>query len=352
MFRPIEGVLVALAATLVVASAAAARPLTEAEAHPESDVRLSLSAPTTRGTWTLRVTNGGDVPVRIAADARVLSLDVTPRGARRPVHCDLPDDMRPEGGDVERPLVLPPGRAYAESFEARLYCFGPARGAALAPGSIVVAHLGWTGKRPSFFEVAPLDGVEPRITPQGALEAPPIVLPDEPTPRASPEGPSGAPSPATDLGAPKLSVSSGRWVDAASASAVEVPVSLRNEATSAVVLRYQPEVLRFDVVGRDGADRCTWPALLGAPTREQFTTLAPGKSTTMLVTLPTYCGAKTFDQSGVFYVRAQVDTRNSGGASLGLHAFEGQLFSSDATVVRLHKGRAPRPAAPPKLEAP
>ena len=46
--------------------------------------------------------------------------------------------MRPENGDLERPLVLPPGRSYSESFEARLYCFGAARGAALAPGSVIV----------------------------------------------------------------------------------------------------------------------------------------------------------------------------------------------------------------------
>src|SRR4029077_12043842 len=43
-----------------------------APAVPPPDVRLTIEVPTTRGTWTMRVTNAGDVPVRIAADARLL----------------------------------------------------------------------------------------------------------------------------------------------------------------------------------------------------------------------------------------------------------------------------------------
>jgi hypothetical protein len=354
MFRAAAGLVVASVASSTVAGAgspAGAHGAAGAGVRPESDVKLSLSAPTTRGTWTMRVTNGGDVPVRVAADARVLELDVTARGARTPMRCALPEDMRPENGDLERPLVLPPGRSYLESFEARLYCFGAAKGASLAPGSIVVARLGWGGKHPSSFEVAPIDGVEPRIAAQGTLEALPIVLPDEPT-AGSPSARAASGAPAEDQDVPKLAVVAGRWVDVESASSVEIPVSLRNDGTHAVVVRFRPEVLRFDVVGPGGADHCTWPAQMGAPSREQFTTLGPGATTTLSATLPTYCDTHTFDRGGVFFVRAHVDTRQTSGGLVGVRAFEGELVATDATVVRLHRGRAPSPLARPKLEEP
>lgn len=343
------------AAAFVVVAGAALPRLAWAQAHPPAppraepgEVTLALSAPTTRGTWTLRVTNDGDVPVRLAADARMLALDVTARGARAPVRCELPDDMRPEG-DLERPLVLPPGRSYAETFEVRLYCFGDKKAAALAPGSIVVAHLGWMAKRPTSFVVSPIDGVEPRATPRGAIDAAPIVLPDEPTPRpAATKDSAGNDTDDT----PQMSLRSGAWVDAESASALEVPVTLRNDGTHAVVVRFRPEVLRFDLVGPDGVDHCAWPVLPAAPTREQFTTLAPKAASQLTATLTAYCGSHAFDPSGLFFLRVRVDTRKTSGALIGLQAFEGELVASSPAVVRLHRGRAPKPLPRPKLEEP
>ena len=315
---------------------------------PPPAVKLTLTAPTTRGAWKLRVTNAGDVPVRIAADARALSLDVTPRGARNPVRCELPDDMRPEGGDLERPLVVPPGKSYSESFEARLYCFGETKGGALEPGSIVVARLGWGGKHPRSFEVLPIEGVEPRVAAVGALEAPPVVLPDEPTATPAPAATSG--DGAAD--AQKMSAASGHWVDVDSFSGLEVPVTLRNDGTHAVFVAYRPEVLRFDVVGPEGADHCTWPVQPGAPTRERFSPLGPGATTSLVATLPSYCDQHTFDRPGLYFVRAHVDTRATGGSVVGVRAFEGEVVAPEPTVVRLHKGREAPALLRPKLEEP
>jgi hypothetical protein len=335
-------------------AAAAAPPDAGVRSPPAPGVKLALTAPTTRGTWKLRVTNDGDVPVRIAADARTLTLDLTPRGTRTPVRCELPDDMRPEGGDLERPLVLPPGKSYSESFEARLYCFGETKGGALDPGAIVVARLGWAGKHPRSFEVLPIEGVEPRVAPVGALEAPPVVLPDEPTAMAlTPAGGRGDADTATAAtDAPKMSATSGRWVDVDSFSGLEVPVTLRNDGAHAVVVAFRPEVLRFDVVGPDGADSCTWPVQPGAPTREKFSPLAPGGSTTVVATLPSYCDEHTFDRPGAYFVRARIDTSNTGGSTIGVKAFEGLVVAADPTVVRLHKGRAAPVLVRPKLDEP
>ena len=91
------------------------------DAPPPANVTLAIEASSPRGAWKMRVTNEGDVPVTIVADARLLALDVTPRSARKAVHCELPGEMRPQD-DSTRPLVLPPKRAYVERFEPRLYC--------------------------------------------------------------------------------------------------------------------------------------------------------------------------------------------------------------------------------------
>lgn len=343
MLRTTTGVVAALVAASAPVSAGA-----PASGRPDSDVHLSLTAPTTRGTWTLRITNGGDVPVRIAADARTLSLEVTPRSARAAIVCELPYDMRPENGDLERPLVLPPGRSYAESFEARLYCFGTSKGDALAPGSVVVARLGWTGKHPAGFEVAPIDGVEPRVAAVGQLEAPPVVLPDELTAAAQPQG--AAPgNEGGDGETPRLALRADRWADVESLSALEVPVTLRNEGMHSVAVRFRPDALRFEVIGPGAVERCSWPVPIGAPTREQFTTLGASGTTSLVATLLSYCNAATFDRPGLYFVRAHFEARDTSRGSLGLRVFEGDLVAGEPTLVRLHKSRTSDPQRP-KLE--
>jgi len=318
-------------------------PKAPAEAGPLPNVTLAIEAPTTRGTWVMRVANEGDVPVRVVADARLLALDVFSRGARDPVRCELPADMKPED-DLERPLVLPSQGAYRESFEPRLYCLGGRRLDALAPGSIVVAHLGWTGRSSRFLEVSAIDGVEPRIAGRPSLDAPPVALPDEPTPAPAPEA-----RPAL-ADVPRLSLQSAESVDAESASRIEIPVTLRNDGARAVVVRFRPESLRFDLVKQEGVEHCAWPSLPGAPLRELFTTVPPNGTSSVTAVLGTYCSAHSFDQAGLFLVLARLDTRGTSGASLGLHTFDGEVSAASPTIVRLHRGRAPRILARPKLE--
>src|SRR3974390_2033156 len=63
-------------ATARVAPPSKAPPL---QPKPAPNVKLELETPTTRGPWTVRIVNAGEVPVRIVADARLLALDVVPR---------------------------------------------------------------------------------------------------------------------------------------------------------------------------------------------------------------------------------------------------------------------------------
>jgi len=318
-------------------------PKETAPADPAPKVALSVDAPTTRGTWSMHVSNDGDVPVRIVADARLLVLEIFPRGARDPVRCELPADMKPED-DLERPLVLPPQRTYTEAFEPRLYCAGTAKHLrALAPGAVVSAHLGWKGHPARFVEVSAIEGVEPRVASVPSLEAPPVALPDEPTPP-----PLSAPDVLSDPA--HLSLRSAESIDAESVSRIEIPVTLRNDGARPVVVRFRPETLRFELVGRDRSEHCGWPALPGAPLRDQFVTLRPGGSSALRVVLGTYCSAHSVDEAGLYLVTAHLDTRNASGTSIGLHTFDGEVAATSPTAVRLRHGRAPKVPARPKLD--
>ena len=243
------------------------------------NVKLTVEARTTHGPWRMRLTNDGDVPVRIVADARLLSLEVTPRSARKAVRCELPEDMRPDD-DLAGTLVLPPKRSYAETFEPRLLCFTAAQREALVPGAIVVAHLGWTkpSARPPF-EVSPIDGVEPMSAPMRLVSAPAIAVPDEPTAApASLERP-GMPG---DPDPPKLRLMASPAIDAMSPSGIEVTVHLHNDGARPVVVRFRPENLGFDVTSARGIERCAWPMQPTAAMRSLFATVSPHGSTEIL----------------------------------------------------------------------
>jgi hypothetical protein len=300
-----------------------------------------------RGPWRMRVTNDGDVPVTLVADARLLALDVTPRSARKAEHCELPAEMRPQD-DLGRPLVVPPHRSYAERFEPRLYCLEGARLDALAPGAMVTATLGWPGKgtHPPLV-VSAIEGVEPGVAPSKSIRSAPIVLPDEPTP--SPVPPRD-PAAAGARNEASLALTTGRSVDAASLSEIAIPVTLENKGSRAAIVRFRPETLGFDVVGPAGATHCAWPVLPSAPNRDLFTTLGAGASTSLSIVLSAYCSAHALAQSGLYVVRASLDTRGASGAEIGIRSFDGQVIATSPTAVRLRRASAPQALVRPTLE--
>jgi hypothetical protein len=314
---------------------------------PKPDVKLTLDAPTTHGPWTMHVTNTGDVPVRFVADARLLTLELTPRGARKLLRCQLPADMRP-GDDMERSVVLPPKRSYSESFEPRLYCFGGRELEALEATTIVVARLGWPerakGRGPHV--VAALEGVEPEVAPLAAIESPPVSLPDEPTPMAQAD-PTATPE---DPDPVHLVLGSSRAVDAASSENLAITVTLRNAGKRPVRVRLRPETLGFDVTSSTGVQHCGWPAMPSAPVRDYFTTLAPGGAESLTVVLGDYCGRTPFERSGLVVVRPDLDTRRAGGEAIGLKTFNGVVIAATPSVVRLHQGNGKPHIERPRLD--
>jgi hypothetical protein len=282
------------------------------------------------------------------ADARLLVLEVTPRSAAKPLRCQLPADMRPTD-DMERPLVLPPGRSYAETFEPRLYCFGGKVADALAQGSTVVAHLGWTGgnkARPPF-AVGPIDGVEPVVGPLKALDAPPVVLPDE-TPARLVAMPPAAPD---DPDPARLTIRAQPSVDAATPHGISVDVTIRNDGSRPVTLRYRPESLRFTVVSNAGVDECGWPTRPVAAMRELYSTVRPGGTASLAVMLDAYCSGPALDEAGLLVITPHFDARKSSGEDVGVRSFDGEVDATIPTVVRLHAGLKPPRFVRPRVEA-
>jgi hypothetical protein len=256
---------------------------------------------------------------------------------------------------MERPLVLPPGRAYVEHFEPRLYCFGAHLADALAQGSIVVGRLGWLGgnrARPPF-EVASIAGVEPELAPLKEIASPPIGLPDEPSVMLEAPAPPRPddPDPAT------LTLRGPASIDAPSPAGLGIAVTLHNAGKRPVIVRLRPETLRFEVTAPRGAEDCKWPLSPVAAMHELFTTVPGGGNADLSVLLAAYCSAHPFDEPGLLMIRPELDTRKASGADIGLRTFDGRVLAASPVVVRLHQGLQhphlqhphlePLPSAPP-----
>jgi hypothetical protein len=318
----------------------AQKPDVAAEVLPQADVKLTLDAPTARGPWTMRIVNEGSVPVRVIADARLLSFEMIRREDKRGERCELPTDMRPAEAD-DRSLVLPPGRAYVETFEPRLYCFSGRALNALVPTSIVVARLGWVGKVSSDWEISPIDGVEPQIAPQKHLDAPPIFLYDDKLSLGQ-----GAPTQGERV---PLTLEAPESVEADSPDEVALPVTLRNVGSRALHVRFRPDTMGFEVFSPSGREVCAWPRLPAAPTPELFSRLPPRGTTQMTFAMAAFCNEDSLDHDGLLVVRPWLDTRTTSGHSIGLDAFTGWISATTPTYVRLHRGRQQSTRVAPQL---
>ena len=320
--------------------------------------------------WRLRIENAGSVPVRIMADARLLSLEVTAPGAKHAVRCALPADMQP-GRPDDRALVVPPQRAYVESFDPRTYCFGAKEEAAIVPGATVIAHLGWAPparkrKATGPFVVEPLDGVTPIVAPAkeivspawsiAALAAAPgatptssnEAMPPTPLPNAPAGSPGAPPSPPDDEG---LVVVTTERTDAARKNEVGLTVTVKNTGKHPATLLLRPETLSFEIEAPDGTtERCGGTRSVDSPIRELYDTIAPKGQASVALLLSDVCPGRAFDQPGFYTVRAQLDTRRASGQPIGLRTFDGVVTAAKPTRVRVRLARRPSHAPRPQLE--
>jgi hypothetical protein len=310
------------------------------------------------------VKNKGAVPLRLVADARLLSLEIEPDAPSdspastakpKPVRCALPADMRPSTDD-ERLLVLPPGRSYGEAFDPRLFCFGAKESAALAQGGKITARLGWTNttrlERP--FVVSPFEGIEPRTAAAKSIVAAPFAIPPAgksnagaPTPMASASTAGPAPSSTPSL-QPQLIVSMAEFVEAERGAELAATVNVKNAGDRAAHLRLRADTIAFTVTNPAGTtSRCGRTISLGTPMREMFDTVPARGSVSVSVLLSAVCPATTFAEPGLYRLVPAIDTRHASGERIGLATFDGEVSGTKTTFLRihapLHATQRPRP---------
>ncbi len=379
-------------------------PVTQNPAAPQLKVDIvPLGAP--MGPWRLRVENAGPVPVRLIADARLVTLDVeataqeeddaqtaaAATGPRKAValdkksakrkkgplvaHCRLPAEMQPVDQDDGRALVVPPGRAYAETFDVRAMCFGAALDT-LVPGAKVTPHYGWTAKpkkitrraqEPRAFSgpavAGPVDFTSPALTsgappveaiasldaPALTLAAPPVLDPNvarPPQPDEDRDGDGVPDNPGALDRHHHLVLSLPRYVDHESRLDIPAPLTLTNEGDRPRAVFYRASRVRYDVISPVGEHVTCGSPPDQTPLREFYTHLGHGQSSHISMVVSAVCDVDTFARAGVYEVVAHLDESGLAGAQDTLGAFAGVL-SSRPMLVRVRResrhSEAPRP---------
>ena len=306
-------------------------------------VSLTLAADAADSGWSMKIENTGNVPLRVVADARLLSFEITGTDGGAPVKCSLPQDARPQT-DLQRALVVPPGRSYGERFDPRLYCFNPKEEKALEEGATVTAKYGWptpkAGALSPPFAVSPPD-VDPRSnadagwpSPVKEIEATAITLPKRgPGPGwyAPPNG-------------PRMSVRMTQRTDTGELFDQSVTVTIHNDGIRPETVMFVPAAVAFDLQGPRGrAIRCSLGvAPMGL--RDLTTTVGPGRDASLSVALDRLCPVGTFDWEGLYRVVPWLDTRRIQAPS-GMSLATG-VWMGDPAIVRVRHGKLvpPQPA--------
>ncbi|APR75036.1 Hypothetical protein A7982_00382 [Minicystis rosea] len=342
---------------LFTAAAHAAPP-----ALPVPNLALTVTTPSVRGPWTLRLVNEGKIPLRVAADARLLHFSITPPAPdAKPITCRIPHPLRPRMSPDQRRLYLAPGHAYEESIDPLLFCFGNREAAALVPGALVQAFLGGP-KEPVIVEdlafpseVASLRELAAPTTNIGLG----IAGDEHPsktggsTPVQSSRGdeqPSQTDLAVIDERAPRLELEAPRFVDAQSPRTLVVRFVARNAGHRPMRVALRQRMLSFLVDGPTGTFRCESPQnARDATPPDSFRTLAPGAAVPLAVRLDEVCTHDDFRRPGLYRVSATLNALDTGAAH-GIRAYTGVVPAERTTLVRLLSAAEPFYPTPPEAK--
>lgn len=329
---------------------------------PAPPLTLTVDAATDAGPWRLRIENTGDLPVRVAADPRLLILDVVPppgtlpapkkgQKAPGPVQCKLPDDARP-AADEGAELVIPGKRSWSAKFDPFFYCFGGRERASLVKDAVVTAHFGWIpkatkSKKPSAptppFAAAPVGAATRELAPAKVLDASPTTLTS--TPQLLPKTEADKKPPEDAPPTKPLALTMPATLDVARGTDLPTTVTVQNQADRKATVLFRSSTLGFNVNGPAGAVRCGETREIDSPIRELFTTLAPKGKASVALLLGAVCPTETFDAPGIYRVTPRLDTTGTSGRSLGMTTWDDVAEGTTPMLVRVRAPRRP-PAEP------
>lgn len=339
-----------LAFLLVALPAGAVRPKAPPPPPPQDPPKVDVTLTATEPAlgWSVRLTNAGLVPLRVVADARLLSFDIVPAGGGTAVRCALPADMVPSS-DAERGLVLVPGRSYTERFDPRLYCFGAREAAALVPGAQVTPHYGFGGRGTGApFVALPLapDGTDRSTLPASVrmLHGSDVTLPAT-APAATP----AAPPPAAPLEANpvRLRVTLAERIDFDRIFERMLTVSVHNDGDRPVRTLLRPSTIGFTVTTPGGVTVRCGDSTAVHPIAELLGTIGPRGRADVTLQPGAICPSGTFDEAGLYSVTPRLDTSQLGEGAPGVRLFRGEVKGTPS-LLRLRTGTALRPG--PKVD--
>lgn len=327
-----------------------------ASTPPAPAVKLELT-PAPSGPWTLKITNNNETPVRLAADARLLSLEIanTTATSGTITKCSLPDDARPST-DEGYELVMPSKRSWTATFDPMLYCFGSR--AALVKDASVKARFGWRsvatkgGANASTsppFAVTPVGASVGKLTPEKELESDPVTIPETVTAVPKPPPPpasSDAPPPP-----PNVYLTVPETMDAAKGQELSTTVSLVNESDRPITLLFRPDMVNFALSGPAGTVACGAPRVIGSPPRDLFITVGVKARTSLGVLFTSTCPAGTFDHPGLYRLTPRLDTTNASGRHINVKSWDGVATSKSPLLLRIRQPKRPSITGPrPSLD--
>ncbi|MBN4059122.1 hypothetical protein JYT22_00550 [Endomicrobium sp. AH-315-J14] len=368
-----------------------------------SDVRLRIGAPSAQGSWSLRIDNAGSEAVRIAADVRLLSFEVSvpAKDGQKAIRasCKGPAAFGIKSFPAGRGVVLEPGHSYVEAFDPRLLCFGKKKSKLLVAGASFTPHYGFAPK-PRWRrgpEKAPfaVEGThDPRkLKPSKGLTGHTFILssapPNAPTAPGVPDQRDGnaqgvpgqvnipaeshehggdahshePPAGQADERAPRLAFTHTSFVDALHARDAVVNVQTHNAGSRDERIVVRRRDLSFIVAGPDGRLKsCGRQSIDHAVPVDNYRKVRGKKHIHMRVLLVELCSRSYFERAGLYRVRATVHVDHHGNR-VGLDALTGAATTVTGnpgaggqhthapleTLVRIRRGVRPFHLAPPTV---
>jgi len=301
------------------------------------------------------VTNNGDVPVRFAADGRLLAFEVpkpedpdAPAAKKKakapPIVCKLPPALRPTGVVEDRAVLLGPGARYEEVVSPALYCFSQAAAAALVPGATVTATLGfpWPATHgPKNAPPAPPFIAEPAVSnpavsPIKELVSEPFVLSAAAVASAAAESAKVE----SDPNAPRLELTAPARVDTDNELTVGMTLTVKNVGKRPTLVHLRRDNLVFEVDGPSGSAHCGFPADQRRVPREAFAPLAAGASRTIDVWVGEMCSDIVFDRPGLYRVWPSLAFSKPSEPS-SIKVWTETVTAKEPVLVRVKEGRLP-----------